>query len=274
MNNKKKRHNLSNNPSKIYLVTTMIFLLSFGFFLTSKLYITETDDVLQTAIGKEFELYGSKKITINDWAYDEEKNKMQIILITNNLSSYLTELNFYAISKLDTSKKLDTKVEYESNDIYIISINNIPKNFNQISLKIEENSIGSKTDDTKKQVASFYTDERVVERASLNEEELNSFAIKATDEMINEANKSITNSKKTVEDKQNQIKNIELQIAKLKQDLTFQTLEEQTETNNEIFGLKNQIISFENEIKDLEIEQAAYNEKINKLKQRKKELNL
>lgn len=274
MNNKKKRHNLSNNPSKIYLVTTMIFLLSFGFFLTSKLYITETDDVLQTAIGKEFELYGSKKITINDWAYDEEKNKMQIILITNNLSSYLTELNFYAISKLDTSKKLDTKVEYESNDIYIISINNIPKNFNQISLKIEENSIGSKTDDTKKQVASFYTDERVVERASLNEEELNSFAIKATDEMINEANKSITNSKKTVEDKQNQIKNIELQIAKLKQDLTFQTLEEQTETNNEIFGLKNQIISFENEIKELEIEQAAYNEKINKLKQRKKELNL
>lgn len=274
MNNKKKRHNLSNNPSKIYLVTTMIFLLSFGFFLTSKLYITETDDVLQTAIGKEFELYGSKKITINDWAYDEEKNKMQIILITNNLSSYLTELNFYAISKLDTSKKIDTKVEYESNDIYIISINNIPKNFNQISLKIEENSIGSKTDDTKKQVASFYTDERVVERASLNEEELNSFAIKATDEMINEANKSITNSKKTVEDKQNQIKNIELQIAKLKQDLTFQTLEEQTETNNEIFGLKNQIISFENEIKELEIEQAAYNEKINKLKQRKKELNL
>lgn len=274
MKNKKKRHNLSNNPSKIYLITTMIFLLCFGGFLTSKLYITETEDVLQTAIGKEFELYGSKKITINDWAYDEEKNKMQIILITNNLSSYLTELNFYAISKLDTSKKLDTKVEYESNDIYIISINNVPKNFNQISLKMEENSISSDFDDKKKPIASFYTDERVVKKASLNEEEINAFAIKATEEMINEANKSIANSKKIIGDKQDQIKNIELQIAKLKQDLTFQTLEEQTETNNEIFGLKNQIISFENEIKDLEIEQAAYNEKINKLEQRKKELNL
>src|SRR3954463_3713967 len=136
MENKKvKRKRLTTQWSNLYVTLTLLFVLGFGFFLTSKVFIADELDILNTEIGKEYNLSTNGKFTIKDWVYDEQKNKMQVTLITSNMRNYLSELNFKAVARVNLENELPTEVVYSSNDIYIINIDNVPKQFQQVALR-------------------------------------------------------------------------------------------------------------------------------------------
>lgn len=273
---KEKRYRLRTQWSNLYIAITMIFFLSFGFFLSSKIFLAEEFDVLNTEIGKEFNLNSKGKFTINDWIYDENSNQMQVTLVTSDMRNYLTELDFKAVARSNLNKQLQTKVVYSSNDIYIININDVPKNFHQVSLRLLKNDV-SITEDFKEVeqksekdnlITRVYADETLVKRAEISDGDVRDYAIDVTEKMIKETDKNIGNLEKEIKNKEKLTEKIEVEITKIKSEMLYQTLEEQTESNNNIYTLEKDITEIKREIETLNTDILSYKNKAKRLDQR------
>lgn len=280
--NKIKRKNLTIQWSNLYIAITLFFVLGFVFFLTSKMFIADELDILNTEIGKEHNLNSNGKFTIKEWIYDEEKNQMQVTLITSNMRNYLSELNFKSVARVNVKKELPTEVVYSSNDIYIINIKDVPKNFQQVALRLVKKDIlldeefdqksSDNSNDKEKLVTSIYADERVVKRGSIEEDDVKKYAIKVTDEMIEESKKEVAKLNKKIDNEKKLIERVNNEINTLKNEIIYQTLEEQEQTNNNIYNLEKEIVSTEKKIEDLQLDIKAIETKIERLEQRKRDL--
>lgn len=282
MENKKvKRKRLTTQWSNLYVALTIFFVLGFAFFLSSKVFIADDLDIINSEIGKEYNLSTNGKFTIKDWVYDEQKNKMQVTLITSNMRNYLSELNFKAVARIDLKNELPTEVVYSSNDIYIINIDNVPKEFQQVALRLVkkdisfseefEQEVTNKKDD-EKLLTSIYTDQRVVKKEGIIESDVKQYATRVTDGMIEESENEIEKINKNIESETKLIEHINNEITTLKGELIYQTLEEQTTTNNEIYKLQKEIETHNREIKNLQLDIQSYEAKIKRLEQRKRDL--
>ena len=281
-NSKVKRKKLTTQWSNMYVALTLLFVLGFGFFLTSKVFVADELDILNTEIGKEYSLSTNGKFTIKDWVYDEQKNKMQVTLITSNMRNYLSELNFKSIARVNLENELPTEVVYSSNDIYIVNIDNVPKQFQQVSLRLVKKDVSfieefeqdkaTNKKEKEKLLTSIYADQRVVKKEEIIKTDVKHYAIKVTDEMIEESKNEVTKLNKNIEGETKLIDHINNEITKLKGELIYQTLEEQTETNNKIYQLEKEIETQNREIKNLQLDIQSYEAKIERLEQRKRDL--
>lgn len=278
---KKKRKNLTTQWSNLYIVITLFFIVGFAFFLTSKVFIADELDILNTEIGKEHNLNSNGKFIIKDWVYDEKNNKMQVTLITSNMRSYLSELNFRAVARVNLDKELPTEVVYSSNDIYIIDIHEVPKNFQQVALRLVKKDIllgeefeqeSTENHNEEKLITSIYADERVVKRGSITERNVKDYAIQVTDEMIKESKKEIEELNNKIKNEKSVINRINEEIATLKNEIIYQTLEEQEQTNNSIYNMEKEIQKSNNTIENLELDIKSLEAKIERLEQRKRDL--
>lgn len=277
---KEKRKNLTTQWTNIYVTISLVFVLGFAFFLSSKIFIADEVDVLYTEVGKEFKLNNSGKYTIKEWVYDKENSQMQVTLVTSGLTDYLSDLNFKAVSRINLSKELPTEISYSSNDIYIVKINEVPNNFQQVALRLVKNEIdienlfeedvNNKTAD--ELITSIYTDEKVVAHKEILRGNVDDYAIQITDEMITETSNLITENEKEIEKNMIVIEKINEEISQLKSELIYQTVEEQTETTNEIFGLEKEIEKHNKEIEKINVTIDSRNAKVERLIQRKRDL--
>lgn len=275
---KEKRYRLRTQWSNLYVAITLIFFLSFGFFLSSKIFMADEIDVLNTELGKEFNLNSNGKFTINDWIYDENSNQMQVTLITSDMRNYLSELDFKSVARSNLKNPLDTEVVYSSNDIYIVSINGVPKDFQQVSLRLLKNEVDVsqefEEEETKKQnekdnlITSIYADQTVVKKGEIAEGDVRDYAINVTEKMISDSKRDSEKVENEILNKEKLIEKIQEEISKLKGELLYQTLEEQTETNNEIYSLEKEIVTIEREIEKMSIDIESYKTKIKRLEQR------
>lgn len=274
-----KRRKLTTQWTNLYLGITLIFVLGFVFFLTSKVFIADKVDVLFTELGEEYNLNAKGKFTIKEWIFDEESRKMQITLITSDMTSYLSDLNFAAVSRANLKKELPTDIKYESNDIYIIHINEVPENFQQVALRLIKSDLdlagefnGNEISEKENVITSIYTDQSVVKKSSITDASVKQYAIKVTDEMIYEAQAKIVNNENQVNKNIIIIGKINEEIANLKSELLYQTLDEQTLTNNKIYNLEKEIASIERENETQKTDIEILNSKIERLTQRKRDL--
>lgn len=278
--NKRKRINLSTQWSNIYVIVTLVFFLGFGFFLSSKVFLADKLDILNTEIDKEFNLNGNKKFTIKEWIYDEKDNEMQVTLVTSGLTSYLSDLDFKSVARIDIQDELPTEIKYSSNDIYIVNISEVPKNFEQVALRLvkdevdleevfEEETKNKKEDSV---ITSIYADQNVVKHEPISEEKVNDYAVQVTNEMIDSTKKEIQEYQKEIEKNNIIIEKINEEISELKGELIYQTIDEQTETNNQIYSLENEIESKNDSNKEIETNIKAMEIKIERLNQRKTDL--
>lgn len=274
---KEKRYRLRTQWSNIYIAITLVFFLSFGFFLTSKMFLADELDVLNTELGKEYNLNSNGEFTINDWVYDEEKNQMQVTLITSDMRSYLSELEFKSVARSNLENSLETEVVYSSNDIYIVNIKEVPKDFQQVSLRLMKDDVElsedfkEKTQKEKEKdnlITSIYADQTVVKRNEIAEGDVRDYAINVTNKMIADANKESENVQVEISEREALVEKIEEEISKLKGELLYQTLEEQTETNNKIYSLEKEIATVNREIEKLKLDIDSFKTKIDRLEQR------
>lgn len=275
---KEKRYRLRTQWSNLYVAITLIFFLSFGFFLSSKIFMADEIDVLNTELGKEFNLNSNGKFTINDWIYDENANQMQVTLITSDMRNYLSELDFKSVARSNLKNPLETEVVYSSNDIYIVNINGVPKDFQQVSLRLLKNEVDVsqefEEEKTKKQnekdnlITSIYADQTVVKKGEIAEGDVRYYAINITKKMISDSKRDSEKVENEILNKEKLIEKIQEEISKLKGELLYQTLEEQTETNNEIYSLEKEIVTIEREIEKMSIDIESYKTKIKRLEQR------
>lgn len=279
---KKKKKNLKLNMSTLYITLAFLFILGFGFFGTSKLFMAEDIPLNQTELNTEFDLKANGSFTIKEWAYDPEQNMMEVTLVTNGIEDYMTKLDFTAVSRERLAAELPTEIVYDESGIYIIHIQNVPKDFNQMALRFNK---GEKSyddlfaedkaeEEQNKVISTIYTDQRVVNEEALPDRNFTEYALEITGELIAEAEQNI----KELEDKRGMmddvIAEIRKEIEQLQVDLLYQTVDEQVETNNDVFQLEKNIEDYEKEKATMADDIQNIRAKVERLKQKQYDLNI
>src|SRR5690606_34044544 len=195
--------------------------------------------------------------TINDWTYDEKQNLMEVTLVTNGMQDYLTQLDFTAVSREKLSKKVPTEIVYNESDIYVIHIKEVPKDFNQMALRLnkdekdfeklfnEEEQV--KEPEENQVISTIYTDERVVKAKRIEDKNYTEYALEISEELIAIVQKEIEKLEGNIIVTEEIIAEIQQEIERLQTDLLYQTVEEQVETNKEVFDLQKDIEDYEKE---------------------------
>ena len=279
---KKKKKNLKLNMSNLYITLAFLFILGFGFFGTSKLFLAEDIPVNQTALNEEFDLKANGKFTVKEWTYDKEEKMMEVTLITNGIEDYLTMLDFTAVSRENLSAELPTEIIYDESDIYIIHIKEVPKDFNQIALRFNKNdknydALFDEGDSEKEQdnvISTIYTDQRMVKEESIPDRNFTEYAQEITGELITEAERDIEKSEDKSRMKDDVIADIRKEIEQLQADLLYQTVDEQVETNNDVFQLEKRIEDYERDKHTIRDDAKTIRAKVERLKPKQYALNI
>jgi hypothetical protein len=281
---KNKKKNLKLNVSNLYILAAFAFILGFGFFGTSKLFMAEDIPINQSPLHEEMDLRANGKFSINDWTYDKEQGLMEVTLVTNGIQDYMTQLDFTAVSRENLSRGLPTEIVYNESDIYVIHIKDVPKDFNQMALRMNKDEKEFEdlfAEDTKSEeaeegqiISTIYTDERVVKEEQIQDKNFNEYALEITEELIAEAQKDIEKLEGKIVVTDDIIAEIQLEIERLQTDLLYQTVEEQVETNNDVFDLQKDIEDYEKEKQVLNEDIKNLQYKMERLKQKQYDLNI
>lgn len=281
---KNKKKNLKINVSNLYILAAFIFILGFGFFGTSKLFMAEDVPINQSPLRTEMDLRANGKFSINDWTYDEEQNLMEVTLVTNGIQDYMTKLDFTAVSRERLSKELPTEIVYNESDIYVIHIKEVPKDFNQMALRLNKDEKdfeelfveGEKAEEPEENqvISTIYTDERVVKKERLQDKNYTDYALDITEGLIADAQKDSEKLEGKIVVTDEIIDEIQREIERLQTDLLYQTVEEQVETNNKVFDLQKDIEDYEEEKNVLNEDIKNIQYKMERLKQKQYDLNI
>lgn len=279
---KQKRKNLTLNMSTVYVAVALIFVFGFGFFGTSKLFLAEDFPINQTELNTEFDLRSNGKFLINSWIYDEEQNKMEVILVTNGMQDYTSEMNFSAVSRTNLHQELPVNVVFQDNEIFILEIDNVPKNFDQIAIRLNktERNLSNIFDepefnqDNKMTVSTIYTDERVVERKTIEELDDKGYTRRVTDSIIEQTEEQKKEIEKKIEGVNGINEEINEEIKELKSELLYQTVEEQMETNNKIYRLERDLETNKGEIETMQQDIYNLDSKIERMNQKKRDIGI
>lgn len=278
---KKSRKNMSFDVTNLYSLITLFFLIGAIFFGSSKFLFAEDLPVNQTPLNETLDLRGNGKMKINKWVYDEEKEKMEIILVTNGMKDYKSELSFSSVTREETGKELPIEIVYNDNEIYVIEINDVKKDFKQLALRLhktdknldqsfdEEFIENNKEDDL---FSTIYTDERKVKRKKITEKNTSDYVIEITDNLIKDTIDDIKNEEEEIQNKEEIIEEIKKEINDLEDDLLYETVDEQVDTSNEIDTLNKDIDNYEKEIDDNETNIKNLESKVERLENRKKDI--
>lgn len=279
---KQKRKNLKLDMSNLYVVLALFFVLGFGFFGTSKIFMVEEIPINQTELNTEFDLRSNGKFSINSWIYDEEKNKMEVIIVTNGMRDYSSELDFTSISRKNLKQELPVDVVFNDNEIYILHINKVPKNFDQLAIRLHKTEWNMKdifaepesVKENEKLVSTIYTDERVVERKPVDKKDNKEYVVQVTNDIIKQTKEKKDEMNKKIERANEVNERLNEEISNLKSDLLYQTMEEQIETNNKIYKLEREVESNKKEIEIMQLDIKNMDLKIEKLNQKIRDIEI
>lgn len=277
---KKKR--MKTNTSAFYIIISLLIIFILAFFLSSKLLFDEKLPVKFSELNVVHELQPKGEIIINEWKYDSNRNTMEIFLTASKVKDYDSDLSFSSVSILNRKQLLDTNIIYKEEDDYVIRINGVPKNFEQLALRVIKTkndyadlfTEGDNGNSDRVLIKTLYTDQRVVDSQVIDEHSKKNYAIM----MINGTIKELKDEKnKLIEtnDKIDQaIELLNVQISDKEEEKVYQTAEEQLETTATIHSLLYKIKEMESE-KDSNLEHMKINDrKIEKKVQKRNDIEL
>lgn len=286
-----------NNKSFFYYVTFSLIILMYIIFFNIKSFLPDDAPIFNTDFGKQVEL-GSTKLSIKNWEYNENKNFMEVQLnYADSGDSMVTNLNFTAKAKSDISKNLTVKTILNTDNTYIIHIENVPQNYGAIALKVSENSSSnvdtedvnindfnldevntdSNNDSNNGEIANnsvtLYSDYRKVKiNNNLTTETQKKYLATITDDNIDNIKNDIKDIDKKIKSNDNLIKMANKKIDSLKGQLKYEIDSEQETTNQEINSYNSKINQLNQQNDDLKQTKSLMKEKIGKLQNKLKDI--
>jgi len=286
---------VKHNKSLFYYIALIIIIVMYFIFFNANSILPDNSTVMNTALGKQVNA-GSTKISINRWEYNKDKNFMEIELSYKDSGDYVTtKLNFSAKEKINVKEKLDVKTILNTDNIYIVRVNNIPKNYEAIALKVSQSSSENlvnvdtsniATDDfsstasdestsdkvsdvIKNNSTTLYCDYRKVKiNNNIKDETQKYYIINITKSEINNINTDVINIDKNVKTNEGLIDIANEKINSLNSQIKYEIAEEQAITNQKIISYKAKITDREQQNVTLQKTKTSLNEKINKLEQK------
>ena len=234
--------------SKLYWIILAVIVLGYGFFFSSRFFFHENRDYLFTELNTKTKLSEDISLTLKKWTYSKKDKAMMVMFSASNESLSSLELNWatyerhteklWGMDTGSTETKLKTEVKYPFENMVVVSITDVPINFEEVSLSLQL----AADDESSNKIVQFYsnidkveaedsigdytpTDYRI-EYLSIqkSDKEAEIQALTAENEKLNEDNKTYQNN-----------------INDLISNEEFETTEEIEETNRRIQSYQRQI---------------------------------
>ena len=280
---KKDKISLRKNSSVFFIGFLAVSVLGLMFFLSSGFIFEEKIPVLATELNKEKSVVGNGKVKINSWVYDNNKNEMEITIVTKDMVTIDDEIVFEAFQRNGESQELEAKKIYNEDGIFIIKIFGVSKEFQQVALdiiRIKENEFANtegfeeEEKEIKELISTIYTDQRKVKHDKIEIKTDNEYSIYLADVLIKDAENEYNELQKNIEKEKKKQKELEVEIEKNKQNMIYETGDDKLETESIVNGYQVRIDDSKQNITEFEAQGKLLQEKINKLELRKREIDL
>lgn len=272
------------NSSIFYTIALAIILLGYFLFFNSKSFMPDTSTIFYTPYDK-VSYIGSSKVKISRWEYNKNKDYMEVELRYEETDDQvLSKFNFSAKPRCNQSIRLPVKTIIYTDDTYILHIENIPKNYGAIALKLTQSSTSGTTvasydidsdddfsemptNDKSTDTITLYTDYRKVKvNNNLKVETEKQYLYDLTKREINDNYTKISKLDNAISTNKNLISVYQDKIVDLKSQLKYEIPEDQNKTDEKVSDFNNRIENCVMENSDMDNQKIALKEKISKLK--------
>lgn len=240
----------------------LVILIGYAFFLTSKIWLPPDEAEIPPTEPGYFIEGNDRKVTLVSWTYDEEKREMEVMLDITNMS--IDGINRYRWSAMELNKgRLTVTPIVEQDDFVVLRIENIPRRFEEISLRMGISSEDQTNVDGEFTDLKIYGSKDSVTRGSI-EDDMNErdYRIAACREKISIYEENISALEIRIADEKNIIAEAEKTIKRLEEGIEYQTESEIASTSSAIADVSSKIDTAESNIQSYEKEIAELEEKI------------
>ncbi|WP_214756852.1 hypothetical protein [Exiguobacterium sp. s157] len=274
------RRRLTQNVSRFYLGLGVFFVIGFLFFGTSSFFFAEESPVNETPINELIRLSNGEIVTLHAWSYDTENRTMRVRLSLDEVPGNTNDHLFRYVYKARPDSEKEVDLLYERNDQYVLELKDVPRDFDQLALRIygvdESQSIDELTPEERENslLTSLYADRRTIEHASHDSSDETTFTRLFVEDELAETEKQLDMAQQSVEAQRQQIERLDRDKEELEDELPYLSLDEQVEQENEIFDLGRKRDELTLELEKLEQSVVALEEKHDKLRVRLRELSI
>lgn len=254
-----------NIKNRQILSSIIVILLCYACFFSTPYLIVDGNEYLLTPVGKQNEIANNRFVTINSWQYSAKQKTMEIELGLSNLNyDGFNTYSFTAKSRSITGiNPLEVTPVIEKNDLYVVQLEDIPQNFNEILLKVSIE--GDKYDGVS---LSLYTNKKSVESVdSITKKTEYEYRIQSIERRIEQYKAEIENSKTLISEATTRIQNINQEILEMEESKKYLTAAEIKTMNQTISSKETLIRNEEIAIETLKSDITEYEAKIEKSKQ-------
>lgn len=281
---------LKNSKSIFYYFSFAFILIMYFIFFNSSGILPDHSAITNTDLNKEVDV-GSTKLYITRCEYNSNKKFMEIEFKYTDTSDFIKpNLNFTAKAKVNIKEKLNVKTIISTDDTYIIHVENVPKNYDAIAVKVVQSSnsdisysnmnvddfnLNVVSDNTNNDIgtsnnsATIYCDYRKVNtNNNLKIETQQYYLSDITTGQINDIKRNINTIDNTKKNNNSLIITANKQIDSLNNEYKYEIKQEQSNTTQKINSLKANIKSINQQNKDLESSISSLQDKIKKLSEK------
>lgn len=234
-----------------YYVIIVGFIIIFTICLTSKMFLFDDDQIMQTELNRPITTLEHTTVVLKKWEYDPNKSLMHVQIKTEKKGSFLeSKLNFSAKVK---SKRtlLPVDVVFHQDGSYVVQIQNVPKDYKVVGLFISEDADSSllekanfdttkesnstvKQNEKEKKIRLLGDYRKVKENVNLKKKEANEYVEDEIQDELQLITVEIENLQKSIPLQDGIVSKLEDEIKKLEANKEYQTKAQQQETDNEI----------------------------------------
>ena len=254
-----------------FLITFLLVILGgYAVFFTSSFWLPYSGNYSFTPLGSAVEFANHRTLTLSRWDYSPQQNLMEVELEIDNpnfdgLDQYLCDV---VIRTGSGEQKGRVKTMVAQDDFFVLHLTNIPKNFTELSLRVQVNS------ETVTGTAKIFSNKDEIRQvSSLTAKTKSEYLKDRVLALTEEYQQQIQILQKTNEELSAKIENIQKKNAQLEADKKYLTDQDIEKTNQRIASNESQIESAREQILGNESAISEYQLKIQKAKEKAQDIS-
>lgn len=129
----------SGRENKVYIVMIITLSILFGVFFTSKSWMYDDSAIAQTAYNESINGLNQSTLILRNWEYNPNNQLMEVTIETVHTGTDAVEPTFTFVGKgKETKETYPAKKVYESDNIMVVQIENVPTEYHVIGLFVTE----------------------------------------------------------------------------------------------------------------------------------------
>lgn len=257
---------VKNRKNKIFLIFIILFVGGYFLFFTSNLWYPDSGKMVkETPIFSPKE-WNHRNITLLSWDYSETQQMMEIQLEINNTA--LDGIDKYTYTALErNSGYLNVVPIMETADYVVLHINNLKKNWREVSLRIGIPEENSKKVETKNELKLYTNKDSVHTVSSISNRTENEYQTDRINSRITMYQNKIYSLNNSIDALETEKLAHERDISALKDKSKYQTDQQKEESAQILSAAESSIQNLKIEIEKYEAEILEYTQRIQKAKE-------